>query len=424
MKKSTTFLTRQTTKYFSVVYALLLFSLLACKDQYEKTYTYKISKPVYESVADIRASFEVENAHVLENPGKIYFKDHYIFINEVDKGIHVFDNSDPKHPQNVRFINIPGNKDIAIRNQTLYADSYMDLVVIDLSNMQEPKETKRLLNVFQDYYYYASQDSIVVDWKEEWITTDEEQYQWHGGEVWMFDNAFRTSVGNGNTNTNGKGGSMARFTLYDHYLYAVGNYDLKLFDIETPANPEQGNVIHLGWGIETIFPYQDKLFIGTTTGMLIYDNSTPENPQYISSFWHARSCDPVVVEGDYAYVTLRGNERCGPAENELNVLDVKDLANPVLLKTYPMQSPYGLGIDNGTLFICEGEFGLKVFDAKNPLTISDNLLAHFKNMDAYDVIPLGNVLLMIGKDGLYQYDYSNPKNLTLLSVIAVQNDQN
>jgi hypothetical protein len=121
----------------------------------------------------------------------------------------------------------------------------------------------------------------------------------------------------------------------------------------------------------------------------------------------------------YAYVTLRSGTACQGFTNQLEVIDISDLRTPSLVKVYPMQNPHGLGIDNGTLFICEGEYGLKVFDAKNVTTIDQGLLAHFKDKDAYDVIPLGNILVVIGKDGLYQYDYSDPKNLKLLSVIPV-----
>ena len=39
--------------------------------------------------------------------------------------------------------------------------------------------------------------------------------------------------------------------------------------------------------------------------MFIYDNTNPQAPYFLSRFQHAEACDPVFVEGDYAYVTLR-----------------------------------------------------------------------------------------------------------------------
>ena len=43
-----------------------------------------------------------------------------------------------------------------------------------------------------------------------------------------------------------------------------------------------------------------------------------------------------------------------------------------------------------------------------------------QNIHSYDVIPFRNVAIVVGSDGLYQYDYSDPKNLKLLSKIAVE----
>jgi hypothetical protein len=178
----------------------------------------------------------------------------------------------------------------------------------------------------------------------------------------------------------------------------------------------------LGFGIETIFPYKNQLYIGTTTGLLIYDNTTPEKPTYLSRLQHARACDPVVVENDVAYVTLRtvgSFAACGAAfANQLDVIDVKNPKTPILMKEYAMQSPYGLGIDKGKLFVCEGKNGLKRFDASNPLNLQQ--VAHQTGIDAYDVIPINNTLMLIGKDGLYQYDYSDSKNLVQKSVIPVK----
>lgn len=84
-----------------------------------------------------------------------------------------------------------------------------------------------------------------------------------------------------------------------------------------------------------------------------------------------------------------------------------------------MTSPRGLGIDNKTLFVCDGNDGLKVYNATNVMQIGNNQVAHFNNIQATDVIPFNNRLLMIGEDGLYQYDYSNIQNITQLSRIPV-----
>lgn len=84
----------------------------------------------------------------LVNPGKIYTKDQYLFINELKEGIHIIDNRNPSAPTPVAFVRIPGNGDMAIRNNILYADSYMDLVTFDISNPSSIQAINRVQNVF------------------------------------------------------------------------------------------------------------------------------------------------------------------------------------------------------------------------------------------------------------------------------------
>jgi hypothetical protein len=213
----------------------------------------------------------------------------------------------------------------------------------------------------------------------------------------------------------GKGGSMARFAISGDHLYTVTEQNLKLFDIANRGNPEYTDSINIGFGIETIFPRGENLFIGSQSGMYIYDISDPSNPEKLTRYEHVYSCDPVVVEGNYAYVTLNSeNEWCGRFSNMLQIIDISDLTKPYLVKEYQMTCPHGLGVDNDLLFICDD--GLKVYDVSNVYNI--DLLNHFSQIDAYDVIPNDNLLIMIGSDGLYQYSYVN-NSVSLLSTIPV-----
>jgi hypothetical protein len=429
MKAFLTLLTRiqmVPATWLVALFTVVGLGMTSCQDKCKTTVTYKSYEPVYMLREDLRSAVEALPARTLEQPGKIYAKDNFLFVNEVNKGIHVIDNSNPASPQVVSFINIPGNVDMAVKNNILYADSYIDLVALDISNPKQVELVKRVENVFPSYGYEQSA-TILVDYKEKWVTETLDAdcgspSVVNGGPRPTFFYADRalSSAAPGSASKPGIGGSMARFTIYDRYLYTVSYSDMQLFDITTPTDPQKATKIGLGnWNIETIFPYKDKLFIGSQNGMHIYDNKNPANPELLSSYQHVQSCDPVVVEDNYAYVTLRSGTVCQGFTNQLEVLDITDLRSPNLVKTYPMQHPHGLGVDRSTLFICEGEHGLKVFDAKNVKTIDQNLLAHFKDRDAYDVIPLGHILLVIGKDGLYQYDYSNPKDLKLLSTIPV-----
>ena len=417
--------------------AALATAFVSCKDHCVQTVTYRGTESVRVTLNELRTSVKTLPAQDLENPGKIYVKDNYLFINEVKKGIHIIDNSNPALPRPISFIQILGNVDIAVKGNILYADSYTDFVVLDISNPNAVKEISRTKEVFNNGqvdgigWNYNPSDQTIYDSRYKMYTTTQEvaceqssQFYYGSSSLWdASSSSFSSSVSKSTSPTsNGVSGSTSRFAIVNERLYAVSQSEMKLFNLQNPENPTKDGSLNLGFGIETIFPYKDKLFLGTTTGVQIWDNKNPQKPTYLSRLDHARACDPVVVENDIAYVTLRSVNnfsRCGGAiANQLDVIDVSNAASPVLLKTYSMQSPYGLGIDNKKLFICEGTSGLKTFDATKPMDIKQ--LQHFKDMNAYDVIPLNNTLMLIGKDGLYQYDYSNPTSLKLLSKISVK----
>jgi len=89
-------------KSFSAIIVLSMFLFSSCKkDKCDQTVTYKKFEPVYMSYEELRASVKSESAQALKKPGKIYMKGNYIFVNEVDKGIHIIDNSNPSSPQNI-----------------------------------------------------------------------------------------------------------------------------------------------------------------------------------------------------------------------------------------------------------------------------------------------------------------------------------
>ncbi|MBN2523799.1 MAG: hypothetical protein JXB24_11040 [Bacteroidales bacterium] len=425
------------THFRNLLLLILTLSAFSCKDKIEETYM--VNAPVYLSYDELRSPLNVKSAQDIIQPGKLYFKDNFIYVNEYQEGIHVIDNQDPANPQIVKFIEVPGNVDLAIKGDILFADSYVDLVAIDISDLDDIKEVGRVEDAFP-YMLPEYTDGIVEEVSEEkgivigWqrvektveVNPNQFEYQYYPGwDVMYYAEASNVrSTTNGGDQSFGVGGSMARFTLYADYLYAIDNATLKLFNISEIYNPILESEMNIGWNIETIFPYNGKLFIGTMTGMLIYSLQDPANPEFISEFWHTSSCDPVVVENNYAYVTLRAGNLCGESENLLDVIDISDIRNPELLKKYAMTEPYGLGIDNSVLFVCDGSAGLKIFNAEDPMHITDNKLAEYPDIDAFDVIPLGDVLLMIGIDGLFQYDYSDLENINQLSHIPIYSIEN
>lgn len=407
---------------YSILF-LICVLIFSCDNDNSDLEVVMVATPEFMSKTEFRKSVDIISARAIEDPGKIYVYDNYIFVNDMD-GIHIIDNSNPKFPKKVKFISIPGNEDISVKNNYLFADSATDLLVFDISNINMITEVERLEDVFSiyniqipieaqavDYNNYNYKEDIIVGWtlKREFRKKQDN---------FVIDIAFdgvATTVSNAESKT-GTGGSLARFQIVDNYLYTVGNYEMAIFNIQNLAEPTLANTQYAGWNIETMFQADDYLYLGSTNGMYIYSLSNPSFPEFVSEFTHWEGCDPVVVDGDYAYLTLRGGNLCGQLESVLEVIDISDKTNPVLAARHELENPYGLGIKENMLFVCDGTAGLKLFNKTNPLDIKQ--LRTINNIQSKDVIPLENSLLMIGGDVLYQYEYLED-NVKLISSFSL-----
>ena len=150
--------------------------------------------------------------------------------------------------------------------------------------------------------------------------------------------------------------------------------------------------------------------------MFIFDVTNEYNPTKIGTFTHLKSCDPVIADDDHAYVTLRSGVACSNGSNQLDVLDISLLTSPTLVKSYPLTNPRGLSKDGNTLFICDGAEGIKVYDATDVKNVK--LITQVKGFESNDVIAYNGVAIVVAKEGLRQYDYSNLNHLRLLSTIG------
>jgi hypothetical protein len=403
--------------------------LLTSCDKEKCTRSYTLYRPLYKTLTQVRANMKSNPAQDIKTPGKIYIYGNYIFLNESNEGIHIIDNGNPAAPKNLAFINIPGNIDMAVKGSILYADSYSDLVAFDISNPQNVVAKKFVNNVFpyrNNYYTYAGSASntdsvyVIVGWETRDTTvacTNNSVYPYN-------DYALMAAASAGGYSTQkaasgGQGGSMARFTLMNDHLYTVSNQELFAFDVSTPENPQLVKKSTIDFqNIETIYPFKNKLFIGSTTGMYIYDVSNPGSPVKQGQFSHVRSCDPVIADDSKAWVTLRTGTTCGGSVNELDVVNIDDITNPTLVKTYSLSNPFGLSKEGNVLFICDGKDGIKVYDANDANNLK--LIKQISGVEPYDVIAWGNRALVTAKDGLYQFDYSDVYNIRLLSKIGIR----
>jgi hypothetical protein len=433
-------------KQISIIGLLVISAIMfqGCfKDKQIESKTYIANAPVYKTYKEVRAEIRNEEPRELVNPRKVFLTEKYIFVNELDKGVHVINNTNPTSPQIETFINIPGNVDIFVVGDVLYADSYTDLVAINVSDVKNISVLDRQIDVFayllpphDDTYPIArieKEKGVVVDWEIRKVTdncVDGECESYYSNKIdtrISFDASTSSASGNvgGSNKSSFRGvsvaGSMSRFMNYENYLYAIDNFTkINVFDIRNNSKPTLKNSFRVNEGIETLFSYANNMFIGSTTGLYIYGLTKPESPEFYSTFEHATGCDPVVVDGKYAYVTIRSGNGCGGWTDQLDVINVENMMSPYLVSTLTLSDPHGLGVDgaNNLLFVCDGNAGLKVFN-NDPYNLINNQIGTLTSSQAYDVIPYNGYALMVGYDGIYQYDYTNKNNISQLSVVPV-----
>lgn len=119
------------------------------------SYEYDTYEPVYMSYEELRGPLKTETDRALAESGKIYLYQSLLLVSEPNKGIHIYDNSNPQKPVHRVFINIPGNLDIAVRGDYLYADSFIDLLVIDINDLDNIRLSQRIEWAFPYNPYQA-----------------------------------------------------------------------------------------------------------------------------------------------------------------------------------------------------------------------------------------------------------------------------
>ena len=220
--------------------------------------------------------------------------------------------------------------------------------------------------------------------------------------------------------TSGAGGSTARFTISGNYLYVVDNVALKSFDISNNSSPVYKSKVDIGVNIETIFPYNDKLFIGSSSSMYIYSLANPSKPERLAKAEYTirMACDPVVAKDNVAYATLRSNGPCGGGMSALVVYNISNISEPKLEKTIPLSGPYGLGLKDNSLYVCEGIQGIQVYDISSIYNPLRGVALSAAGTTFYDVIPYNNVLIAQVNDGFILYDIgTDPQHPVFVSRI-------
>jgi hypothetical protein len=394
----------------------LAFSFTSCdKAGNSITVTYQEATAIYGDIEAVRAQPLNEGPRAVENPGKIYVGSSFILLGEEEKGVHVINNSDIADPQFIGFINIPGNREFFVKDNFLYAETNYDIIKVDVSDLNNINLVDRAKNIFIETMTNANgEDLLGFSFKEvtEDIDKDTDFYSnIMNGQAIYYDYARniipKSAVPSSFAgNSNDQSGTVNRITKSQNHVYIVNSNRMAIIDDNSSFELVNNNSVPLTEGTETIFPYEDKLFVGSRTSMKIFDAADPREPSPVYTFEHATSCDPVLPTEGIVYITLRTADfsNCPGNINALVVLDIENLDSPKELEEIAMESPYGMTIVGNMLFVGEGENGLSIFDItdkKDP-----KLLKKDEEIKAYDILPHpsnANLILVAGTDGLSQY---------------------
>ncbi|MCC6817852.1 MAG: hypothetical protein IT245_03045 [Bacteroidia bacterium] len=371
-------------------------------------------EPILQPLSDIKNSFSIEQDYPISKPGNIYSYKNFLLVSEKTVGIHILDNTNPANPIPLKFIQLKGNTNFSIVDDILLADNGPDLLSIDISNLNDIKLVKRLEQINMEN---VRGEMFIVDYLKQ---TKRKKMPCGSNSRGLSRRQSNDANVQSSSNSTGKGGSMSKFAVIDNYLYIVNSSELIPIDLSNPSNPV--NKLKIGLvssNIETLFPYKTYLYMGASNGIHIYNTSgSKASPSFVNTLEHFFGCDPVIVENDYAFSTIRGGTACRTNSiSALNIYDVKSPSNSIWINSINLEEPYGLGIKDDLLFICQGTKGLHVYNW-DINTQSVSFRHSYPDIHAFDVIVNGNTLIVTADNGLFQFDISSKDNIIYLSKLA------
>lgn len=399
------------------------------KTKGEITMTYHKASAVYADLDEIRQTPLVTSPKAINDPGKIFIGDKFILIGEKEEGIHVYDNTNPNSPVAASFIQLPMTREFYVDGDYIYAEGHYDFIKISMVDLYNPSLVSRVEYAFGEPHQ-NDQGEEIIGFNYETVTEtfelgspeaqslEESTYLYYDYQ----DNLLPVSsvpssfVGAGGTVK----GTMNKITTMNSYAYVVGNAEVFVFLDNTNQMQMVNRISTQSSEIETIYPYNDYLYLGAQSSMELLNTDNPEHPCHVSTYWHQTACDPVLPSGNVAYLTLRSadNSGCSGDDNTLEIIDMTNETEPSQLNSITMASPYGMGIDGNYLWVGQGSNGLTLLNNTDPT--NPTVIKTFSNV-AYDVIPnpyQANAIYVTGDNGmeLYTVDY-NAQTLTSVATI-------
>lgn len=314
----------------------------------------------------------------------------WLFVSDAYAGVRVYDVTDPTNPTLVHTIPLWDNTGNAARGDVLYANEGLSLRAYRISG-----ETYELVDE--------------IEREPQWVDNVFVEPRSRGFGCQCADDDAVTSP-----SPQSAGSSYATFAVVDEYLYYLDYGELVTVSIADPEEMKEVSRLAVGWDIETLHPTEDYLFIGGSRGMYIFDRLLPAAPRKLSRLEHTRACDPVVVSGDVAYVTLRGRGRCGGARDVLLTVDIARPSQPKVVCETNVATPHGLAVNDPLLYVSKGDNGFALFDVSR--VGAPDLVKVWPDATR-DFIWIDDLLYVMTSNQVKIFGVANPESPVLLSTL-------
>ena len=300
----------------------------------------------------------------------VYVNGNYAYM-ACSGGLHIVDVSIPTSPQVVGFYSLEQYYDpihrIPARAKDIIADgNYAYLMVeygfndgciidiLDVSNPAQPKSTGKFISIGDwnkaDLLYQRRDNRNYLFFSCDMNNTM---------EIWDVSNPL--SPQNKSTIH-----SVEKFSVNGNYAFITYGYDVKVFNIGNPTNPQQVGTCTINYYAEDIFAAGNYLFLAEETDttqdqwqIQIIDVSNPTTPAV------SGSC---AFSGDLMELTVTGGTALAAAlERGLYIFDVSKPASPRLLKNYDFSwSPIDICVAGDRAYVVDRHKELNIFDISAP----------------------------------------------------------
>jgi hypothetical protein len=331
------------------------------------------------------------------NPRSMTLSGTRLFVSDAGVGVRMFDVADPAAPTETGLVPLRGNLGTAVKDDILYANEYAALVVLR-EGPDGYTEVTRLGDDYSDYIYLDRGGT-------------------RGFKGSTYGNGYGCACGSTAyapmAVPSAYGSSYATFAVIGDYLYRVSGSTLVTYDISKPSAPVELTRTGAGWTIETIYPTDAFLFVGGTRGMYVFDRSNAEKPKLIARIEHVEACDPVVVSGTTAYVTLLGGNPCGAVDDQLLCVDIADPSHPAVIAEKNLVTPHGLAVRDPYLYVSNGRSGFTLLDVQRPG--QPDAVGQWADRATRDFIWDRDTLYVLGDRDVHVFDVSDPRNPVYLA---------